>query len=940
MPNSDSRQDGPFVLRLLGTPRIEASGGVLTGEVSQRHRLALLALLALAPERLLARDRIQGMLWPETDQGSARRRLNSTVFVIRRALGVEVLRSEADGVGLNAWALRVDVLEFQSALEAGDAATAAALYKGPFLEGLALPNAAEFDQWVDLQRDRLARLYHTALEQLAEADTAKGQLTKAVEWWRQRLACTPAEGRVVLRLMHALADAGDRASALRAAAVHASLLKNEFGAAPDPQVESFAEELRLAPKALPVEIGLATSRPAGVAPSMATSGEWPDPTARRNLDAARISKAQARRRISLIGGLSAAAIGVFIFAAIAFARRPEPARPWTIVADVTGTADSSYRAAVREIVRHELDGSTVIRTVPTNDIVVAMNRAGMPVTAGLTMELARELAVRYQMRSVVDVRLDRIGATYSILLRAIEAETGNILKVADATANGENAVLEAIKRAARDLRRKLGEQRRLLGSGRHQGPPATPSLEAYRKWVAGMETFQKRADRRGRIVLMREAIALDSAFATAWYVLGLDYFGVGVPDSAIYALDRARHHSERMNDFERMRVEERYAAFTGDYHKSLEISDRMVMRFPHDDRPRLERAIRLRYLGRHDEALEDYQEARRLSPFGLTPAYVMNEAFTLLALGRHDEAWEVMQRLGTATTGGRIGQAITAIVTERWTAAERLADQFQSAMAGQPTLWRAGPLAARGQARQAMDSLSRLDASPVWVGFASPSRAQVAPRTRILLSFASGLPLAPLGPAVTADTSLSARITRGYWSALAGEPTEARRTAMLLHSLPAEVRREYGVWAEMIDALIAASNRDWTRMLSLAPRAHELHGDVWHEFQNDAVLPAVLQFFVAHAFEQTARADSAVFYYNLVVAPRQGITHGNEFPRAAGFSFAHQRLVVLYSRLGRLDEAKRHWKIFSETFTKPDPELVALVVEAREALRSAERRAN
>ncbi len=46
----------------------------------------------------------------------------------------------------------------------------------------------------------------------------------------------------------------------------------------------------------------------------------------------------------------------------------------------------------------------------------------------------------------------------------------------------------------------------------------------------------------------------------------------------------------------------------------------------------------------------------------------------------------------------------------------------------------------------------------------------------------------------------------------------------------------------------------------------------------------------------------------------------------------------LRAALAGLEDARRHWKIFSETFTQPDPELRHLVDEAREALAEAERR--
>jgi hypothetical protein len=57
------------------------------------------------------------------------------------------------------------------------------------------------------------------------------------------------------------------------------------------------------------------------------------------------------------------------------------------------------------------------------------------------------------------------------------------------------------------------------------------------------------------------------------------------------------------------------------------------------------------------------------------------------------------------------------------------------------------------------------------------------------------------------------------------------------------------------------------------------------------------------------------------------------------FPFAHHRLVLLYSKLGRVEDARRHWEIFETTFTDPDPELVPMLDEARKALEEAEAKA-
>ena len=55
--------------------------------------------------------------------------------------------------------------------------------------------------------------------------------------------------------------------------------------------------------------------------------------------------------------------------------------------------------------------------------------------------------------------------------------------------------------------------------------------------------------------------------------------------------------------------------------------------------------------------------------------------------------------------------------------------------------------------------------------------------------------------------------------------------------------------------------------------------------------------------------------------------------RGIPWSFAHPRLVVLYAGMGRLENANRHYRLFTEAFTRPDPEFRHLLAETRNAIR-------
>ena len=71
--------------------------------------------------------------------------------------------------------------------------------------------------------------------------------------------------------------------------------------------------------------------------------------------------------------------------------------------------------------------------------------------------------------------------------------------------------------------------------------------------------------------------------------------------------------------------------------------------------------------------------------------------------------------------------------------------------------------------------------------------------------------------------------------------------------------------------------------------------------------------------------------------PQTFLGEWNGFTYGAAQPYLRQHLIVLLTRLGRVQEARRHWEIFRTTFTNPDPEYAHLVDEARAALEGAER---
>jgi DNA-binding SARP family transcriptional activator/TolB-like protein/tetratricopeptide (TPR) repeat protein len=230
-------------LRLLGGATLERDGVAATGRATQRRRVALLALVTLAPGRTLSRDRIVSILWPEYDSDQARHLLAGAVYDLRRSLAEGALVSRGDDIEVGP-VVGTDVDEFTAAAEQGELDRALDCYAGPFMDGFHISDAPDFEQWLAGERARLSALHSGVLESAARRSAAAGDAVAAAALWRRLAALEPYNSRVTRELMLALDAAGDRAAALQHARTHTLLLREEFGAEPDGAIDALAERLR------------------------------------------------------------------------------------------------------------------------------------------------------------------------------------------------------------------------------------------------------------------------------------------------------------------------------------------------------------------------------------------------------------------------------------------------------------------------------------------------------------------------------------------------------------------------------------------------------------------------------------------------------------------------------------------------------------------------
>jgi TolB-like protein/DNA-binding SARP family transcriptional activator/Tfp pilus assembly protein PilF len=521
-----------FHLRLFGSPTLEINGAALTGRAVQRHRLGLLALLALAPGRRMSRDKLMAYLWPERDADHGRNLLKQATYVLRAELGETALVSEGDELRLNGQIVLADATGFETAASQGDFQRAIQLYRGPLMDGFFLSDAAEFEEWIGQERQRFANAYANALENLAVAAETSGDWTGAVEWWKKRAAHDPFDTRVALRLMHALDVGGSRASALQHAAIHQRLLQEELGIDAPPKLTAAVERLRRPTSPSSSVAAQQPLAPVRVEPSAPITAPAPAQDSAPAL-APLPSLASGRRRwLRFAVAAGALLLLVVVFRAAALRGvDPEPSLVVLPFVNLSGDADNEYFS----------DGLTeeiISRLSSLESLKVISRTSAMHYKD--SQKLLREIAQELNVAHVLEGSVRHVDGRVRITAQLIDAASDNHIWADSFELDLHDSfrVQEQIARAvAGALEVKLG--RSAAAQIARRGTEDADALELYRRgrWFWTQRTRESVAR---AIHYFNRAIARDSGYADAYTGLADAYLvsyqlGFGISEDSAHS---------------------------------------------------------------------------------------------------------------------------------------------------------------------------------------------------------------------------------------------------------------------------------------------------------------------------------------------------------------------------------------------------------------------
>ena len=326
--------------RILGPLEVVDDGRRLP--IGQGRESALLALLLLRANEVIAADVLIEELWRGEPPATGAKSLQVYVSRLRKRLGADVIATRVPGYSVRVGRDQLDLLRFERLVEEARGVEAPEAAAATLRDALSLwrgPPLAEFanEAWAQPEIGRLEELRLAALEDRIDADLALGRHADVVGELEVLVSGNPYRERLCGQLMLALYRSGRQAEALAAYRDTRRVLDEELGLEPGQELRELerrilAQDERLsAPRALHEE-------------AEATSG----PRIRRRR---RLVVLAALVALALAAGIGTAAVGLGrsapqgVVAERSSVALIDPAR--NRVVDAIRVADRPTRIAVR-----------------------------------------------------------------------------------------------------------------------------------------------------------------------------------------------------------------------------------------------------------------------------------------------------------------------------------------------------------------------------------------------------------------------------------------------------------------------------------------------------------------------------------------------------------------------------------------------------------------
>ena len=559
-----------------------------------RKSRALLAYLALQPDRAHPRESLAALLWSDRDEPRAHNSLSQAVTTLRKGLAAAdppPLAIDSDSLTFRSATATVDALVLEQLAgksQCTDLEHVLKLYRGDLLTGLGVHEPA-FEDWLELERERLRALAVSSLSRLLELQTRAGDPSSAIATARRLLELDPLQEGAHRALMRAYAMEGQIGLALNQYRSCVETLRRELGVEPDAQTERVHDEI------LKRRVATLPDAPAVISSSGHDDSVGADDATKKLDTATPEPKAQDRSDTGDPALPEIPSIAVL---------------PFT---NLSGDPEQEYFS----------DGMT-------EDMITALSKiSGLLVVARHSTaiykgkpvdvrQVGREQGVRYVLEGSVRKSGDRVRITAQLIdsftghhrwAERYDRRMDDIFAVQD----------EMTKCVTVELQVQLteGEQARVWSRG-------TDNVKAWENVVRAATLINGNTNRLTLQArdLARAALELDDRYPSAWIVLGWSHWQDsrhGWTDSGNESLELAFEaamtaHGLRDDNPDNLALQGSIQMMKSNFDRAVELLRRAVSLAPSHSWITAILATVLNYSGEPQEGLRRIERAMRLSP--------------------------------------------------------------------------------------------------------------------------------------------------------------------------------------------------------------------------------------------------------------------------------------------------------------------------------------
>jgi predicted ATPase/DNA-binding SARP family transcriptional activator/predicted negative regulator of RcsB-dependent stress response len=229
-------------VRLLGLFEVLRDGERVA--IPTRKAQTLFAYLVMNAGKTHRRERLAGILWPNSSEDNARSNLRHELWRLRKVLergGESYFIADDLNIGIDRHSpFALDVEKLESSPVDGTAETlidALTVYRGEFLPGF-------YDEWVFLERDRLVALYEARITRLLDILHIEQRWAEVIDWGTRWITLGQWPEPAYRALMAAYANTGDASKAALIYERYAQALLNDLGIKPSEPTQALYKRLK------------------------------------------------------------------------------------------------------------------------------------------------------------------------------------------------------------------------------------------------------------------------------------------------------------------------------------------------------------------------------------------------------------------------------------------------------------------------------------------------------------------------------------------------------------------------------------------------------------------------------------------------------------------------------------------------------------------------